>query len=78
MATADTADIILKGGPIITMDPRNPRAEALAVRDGRIVSVGKLDQINTFKGKDTRIVDLEGRTVMPGLPRSPLAMPGIC
>ena len=37
---AETADIIYSGGPILTMDDANPRAEAVAVKDGRILAVG--------------------------------------
>ena len=63
----ETADIIFRGGKIITMDPANSRAEALAVRNGRIVSVGGADMVNAMQGSGTRIVDLDGRTLMPGM-----------
>ena len=63
----DRADIIFRGGPILTMDPANPRAEAVAVRDGRIVSVGGLDQVDALAGSGTRFVDLDGRALMPGM-----------
>jgi len=43
-----------------------PRAQALAVRDGRVVSVGATQQIQSLKGPKTQVIDLDGRFVMPG------------
>ncbi len=60
------ADIILRGGAVHTMDPSNPRAEALAVRDGRIVSVGDDEAVGAFSGPATEIIELDGRMVLPG------------
>ncbi len=61
------ADIIFKGGPILTMDAKAPRAEALAIRGNRIVAVGALDDVQGLSGPKTRVVDLAGRTLTPGL-----------
>jgi hypothetical protein len=44
-ATQDTADSIYRGGPILTMNDATPRAEAVAVRDGRILAVGALSDV---------------------------------
>jgi predicted amidohydrolase YtcJ len=66
-STSQSADFIFNGGPILTMNGANQRAEALAVLGGRLVAVGSLDEVNAFKGKNTQIVDLDGRTLMPGL-----------
>ena len=66
-SSSQPADFIFKGGPILTMNGNNERAEALAVLDGRIVAVGSLKEVNAFKGKNTEIIDLDGRTLMPGL-----------
>lgn len=61
------ADIIFRGGPVLTMDTARPRAEALAVRGERILAVGSLQEIDARRGPDTRIVELDGRTLMPGM-----------
>ncbi|HID87058.1 MAG TPA: amidohydrolase, partial [Anaerolineae bacterium] len=59
--------LILLNGTIHTMDDRNPRAEAVALRDGRIVAVGKADEVREAAGTGAESIDLEGRTVIPGL-----------
>ncbi len=61
------ADTILLNGKIVTLDATTPAAEALAVRDGKIMAVGKSDDIRKLAGSRTRTVDLGGRTVIPGL-----------
>ncbi|MBD0709472.1 hypothetical protein BU197_14105 [Streptomyces sp. CBMA291] len=48
------------------MDPARPRAEALAVRDGRITAVGTRDEILRLRGRTTEVVDLAGRALLPG------------
>ncbi|OFE15375.1 twin-arginine translocation pathway signal protein [Humibacillus sp. DSM 29435] len=72
MRSADThsqspADIVFSGGPIMTMDAAGSRPEAVAVRAGRLVAVGSLDEVNALVGNNTEQVDLEGRTLLPGL-----------
>ena len=61
------ADTILLNGKIVTLDAAAPAAEALAVRDGKIMAVGKSDDIRKLAGTGTRTIDLGGRTVIPGL-----------
>lgn len=61
------ADLILRNGVIYTQDDINPQVEALAVTDGRITAIGTSEAISTQAGKNTRIVDLDGRFVMPGI-----------
>jgi len=61
------ADAIFIGGDIITVDDRNPAAEALAVVGGRIAAVGEREEVLRRRGPDTRLIDLEGMTLMPGL-----------
>lgn len=63
---ADAADTIYAGGTILTMDDSNPRAEAVAVKGGRILAVGKANEVMKHKGPSTKMVDLEGRTMVPG------------
>src|SRR5579863_1070536 len=66
-AAAQAPDTALVNGKIITLDERSTTAEALAVRDGKIVAVGRSADIRNLAGPATRIIDLGGRTVIPGL-----------
>ncbi|HET7253820.1 MAG TPA: amidohydrolase family protein, partial [Xanthobacteraceae bacterium] len=66
-AFGQNADTVLLNGKIVTLDPASPAAEALAVRGGKIVAVGSSADIRALAGPDTRTIDLEGRTVVPGL-----------
>jgi predicted amidohydrolase YtcJ len=65
--TAQSPDAALINGKIITLDERSTMAEALAVRDGKIVAVGRSADIRNLAGPATRIIDFGGRTVIPGL-----------
>ena len=62
-----SADLIVTGGPIYTADSRRPRVDALAVGDGRVVAVGSRAEVLAMKGLATRVVDLDGGVVVPGL-----------
>ncbi len=66
-AAAPAGDIIFKGGTILTMNDKAPRAEAIAVRGNKILAVGKLDDVQSAIGSGAQVVDLQGRTLMPGL-----------
>ncbi|WP_319523849.1 amidohydrolase family protein [uncultured Desulfosarcina sp.] len=70
------ADVIYHGGPILTMVKDGDRAEALAVQNGKILAVGTMTEIMTSKGSDTKVIDLGGKTLMPGFfdPHSHLVM----
>jgi predicted amidohydrolase YtcJ len=61
-----TADSIWSGGPILTMNDKAMRAEAVAVADGKILAVGKRSDIMKMKGPATQLVDLKGQTLVPG------------
>ena len=63
----EPADLVVRGGAIHTVDPRNPAAEALAVRDGRFVFVGDAPEAERWIGEATEVIDLDGRAVIPGL-----------
>ncbi len=63
---AEPADLVLVGATVHTVDPARPRAEALAVRGGRIVAVGTSAEIRALAGAKTRVMELSGRTVVPG------------
>jgi predicted amidohydrolase YtcJ len=66
-AAAQAPDVILVNGRIVTLDARSSIQQALAVRDGQIVAVGDTAAIRKQAGASTRLVDLQGRTVIPGL-----------
>ncbi len=61
------ADLVLINGKIITMEDNAPFAESLAIKNGKIIAIGSNSQIKPFISKETRIIDLEGKTAMPGL-----------
>lgn len=63
---AQPADLVFHGGPVITLDEAKPIAEALAVRGDRIVAVGDRRDVVSLEGNGTRVVDLEGRALLPG------------
>ncbi len=65
--SARTADLIFTGGPVLTMSAAQPRAEAVAVRDGRILAVGSAEDVGATADSRTRTIDLDGRCLLPGL-----------
>jgi predicted amidohydrolase YtcJ len=65
-AAQSAADLVLTGANVITMDAAKPRAEAIAARGGRIVAVGTAAEIHPHIGPQTRVLELAGRTVIPG------------
>ncbi len=58
--------LMLTQATVLTMDPRQPRAEAVAVRQGRIVAVGPNAAVLARRGRDTRVLDCRGAAVLPG------------
>lgn len=65
-AARPTPDLILHRGRFTTLDRAHPLASAVAIKDGRFVAVGG-DEILASAGPATRIVDLQGKGVLPGL-----------
>ena len=63
----DFADLVLQNGRIYTVDPSNTWAQAIAIREGKIVFVGPDNGVKALIGADTRIIDLKGKMVMPGI-----------
>jgi predicted amidohydrolase YtcJ/heat shock protein HslJ len=63
---AKAADFIYVGGDIVTIDDKLPSAEALAVKGGKIVLVGSKADADKIKGAATKVIDLGGKTLMPG------------
>jgi predicted amidohydrolase YtcJ len=63
----EKADTIYCGGDIVTMVDAEPQAEALAIQGDKILAVGTQKHVMTFKGANTKEIDLCGRTMLPGL-----------
>jgi predicted amidohydrolase YtcJ len=62
----DIADTIYSGGPILTMNDDQPTAEAVAVKDGRILAAGSLADLGGYRGNATTMFDLDGHAMLPG------------
>ncbi len=67
MSDSTAADLIITGGPILTMDADDSRVDAVAIRDGRIVAAGSSDEVTTHRGAATELLNLDGRALLPGL-----------
>ncbi len=65
--TDNPADLVVTNGKIITVNPGDSLAEAVAVRGNRIVAVGGAAEISTLTGPNTRVIDAGGKAVIPGL-----------
>ena len=61
------ADLVVRGGTIVTHDEATPRVEAIAARDGVVIAIGKEALDPRFVGSRTRVLDLAGGTATPGL-----------
>ena len=66
-ATAVEAEAVYFNGKIVTLDAAGSTAGAVAVKDGKVLKVGSADEIKKLAGPSTRLVDLGGKTVVPGL-----------
>jgi hypothetical protein len=66
-ASADPADLLLVNGKIVTLDAASQVAEALAVENGRVAATGSSEELRKLAGPATKVIDLGGRTVIPGL-----------
>jgi len=58
--------VIFVNGNVITLDPSKPKAEAIAIRDGKIIGVGTNKKMISVTGKNAKVIDLKGRTILPG------------
>ena len=63
---SDKAGFIFYGGNIITMEEKNPSAEALAVQGDFIQAVGRLDEVLALAGPSTKVIYLNQQTLLPG------------
>jgi predicted amidohydrolase YtcJ len=64
---AQNATTVLLNGKILTVDPKSSTVQAVAIRDGRVVSAGTSADLRKMAGAQARLIDLQGRTVIPGL-----------
>jgi predicted amidohydrolase YtcJ len=67
MNAAHHPDLILHRGVFTTLDRSKPQAEAVAIRDGRFSHVGTNAEVMSLAGPATRMIDLQGKRVLPGL-----------
>ena len=65
-----TADLVLKNGTVYTMDQGRPKAQAVAIIGNQIAVVGTDGDVEPYIGPETRVIDLNGQTVVPGLKES--------
>jgi predicted amidohydrolase YtcJ len=61
------AELLFRNGTVITMDPSKPRAQAVAASGGKIIGVGSDSELEGLRSPQTRIIDLDGGTLLPGL-----------
>jgi predicted amidohydrolase YtcJ len=66
----DKADLVLKNGKIVTLNPQAEIVEAVAVKDSSIVCTGSTNEIEAFVDNDSTVIDLKGKTVTPGFVES--------
>lgn len=62
----DPADLVLRGGRVVTVDEALPEAQAVAIRGDRIVFVGSDSEVEAYTGRETEVIDLAGRLAIPG------------
>jgi len=73
----EIADQVLTGGTVITIEADRPEAEAIALKDGRILAVGSAEAIAAHVGRTTEVIELEGRVVLPGFIEGHGHFPGL-
>ena len=66
VSNAKAADVIYYGGPIVTLNDQQPTAQAVAVKNGKIVAVGSENSMRSWTGQKTEQVFLDGKTLVPG------------
>jgi len=74
---AQSADLVLKNGNVYTVNERQPRVEAIAIKDGKFLFVGSNAGVRVHEGAARRVINLRGRTVLPGLTDSHYHLGGV-
>ena len=79
-ASISSADLVLMNGKIITVNPKSSVVQAVAVKRGEILEVGESEFIFKFIGRETKVINLKGKTVTPGPIDSHAHLPffGLC
>ena len=67
LSSEEKADLIYINGKVYTVDDKKAWAEAFAIKGGKFIAVGSNKEMEKFKGKETKVIDLKGQFVMPGL-----------
>jgi predicted amidohydrolase YtcJ len=67
MQTTTQAEAIYFNGQFVTLDHQQPRANAVAIKDGKFLAVGAYEEVNRHQGPTTAIIDLHNQQVLPGL-----------
>jgi predicted amidohydrolase YtcJ len=73
----ESADLVLRGGKILTLDTAQPEVQALAARNGAIVALGSNADVERFVGSTTQVIDLNGQLAIPGFIEGHGHFPGI-
>ena len=60
------ADLVLRGGHVVTVDDDNPQGQSIAISGDKILAVGSDDEIDNLTTDETRIIELNGRLAIPG------------
>jgi len=77
LAQTNTPQLIVINADIHTVDSKKPKAEAVAIKGNKIIAVGKTSDIKKLIGTDTKVIDAEGRLVLPGFNDSHVHFNGI-
>jgi predicted amidohydrolase YtcJ len=77
MAKVQPADLVFKNGNIYTVNDARPKAEAVAVKGDQILFVGTNREVQKYVGRNTRLVDLRGQTMVPGMTDSHQHLAGV-
>ncbi|QDT44637.1 N-substituted formamide deformylase precursor [Gimesia alba] len=67
LLSAETATTIFQNGKVITLDDQSRIVEAIAIREGKILAVGSNAEMKPYQGAQTKVISLDGKTVIPGL-----------
>ncbi len=71
------AQTVLRGGSVVTLDAAKPRAQALALKGGKIIAVGSDEEISGYIGPQTQVIELKGNYVVPGLVDAHMHLTGL-
>src|SRR5438045_1705200 len=76
-AQQEPADLVLRNAKVYTANDKAPRAEAVAVKGGKIILVGRNGDVARLVGPNTKVLDLAGATVFPGFTDAHMHLPAL-